>query len=188
MNPTNENHEPTAVDDLSDRLVDRGLTEIVGRETVPNLSARILAATVPAPAATIEAPRTRSTRAFWAGLVVAATLLVGASIVLMQSRDSNRFLARKSESVEASANRLGELDGSDAVKIRTYSTSGVSESESAGKLMVGAAVNSDAALTGHVALKEQQYKAGAAAQRFRVEAAPGVDVNRYGTVVNQPSD
>ena len=83
MNPANENHEPSTVDDLHDRLVDRGLTEVVGRETLPNLSARILAASVPTTAARASAatsaadaaPRTRPTRAFWASLVVAAMLL-----------------------------------------------------------------------------------------------------------------
>src|SRR5262245_57159108 len=114
MNPTNENHEPTAVDDLSDRLVDRGLTEIVGRETVPNLSARILAAAVPAPAATIEAPRTRPTRAFWASLVVAAAILVGASVLLLPSVQSARKRSSDANAVamarkDARANRFVQL-------------------------------------------------------------------------------
>src|SRR5262245_51604522 len=116
MSATNENHEPTAIDDLHDRLVDRGLTEIVGRETVPNLSARILAAAVPTPAAKAgaarpaaqpAAPRTRPTRAFWASLAVAATLLVAAGVYY-----SSAFQQHESTvaAVSAKAQRL-ELRG-----------------------------------------------------------------------------
>jgi hypothetical protein len=55
---------------------------------VPNLYARILTASVPTKAATIEAPRTRPSRAFWASLVVAATLLVGAATLLASCNQS----------------------------------------------------------------------------------------------------
>ena len=36
MNESNQNHEPTTIDDLHDRLVDRALAEVVGDETPPD--------------------------------------------------------------------------------------------------------------------------------------------------------
>ncbi len=187
MNPVNENHEPTAIDDLHDRLVDRGLTEIVGRETVPNLSARILAVSVPAKAATIEAPRTRPSRAFWASLVVAAMLLVGASVFLLPALNSDRFAARSSVKKDRTTNNMRQIGPAQTDKLRNHSTGELPEATASGQLMVGTAVNGDAGLAGQVALNEQNFDpTRAPGQRFRIDAAPGTEGQSYATEFYQP--
>ena len=82
MNASNENHEPTTVDDFHDRLIDRGLAEVVGNDVPPDLSARILAARGPVHASTVlpQTPRNQRRRYKWLSLAVAATLLVGANL------------------------------------------------------------------------------------------------------------
>ena len=37
MNTSDENTEPTAIDEYHDRLIDRGLAELLGNETPPDL-------------------------------------------------------------------------------------------------------------------------------------------------------
>jgi Ca-activated chloride channel family protein len=89
MNASNENQDPANLDDGHDRLIDIALREVVGNETPPDLSARILAADPSPAAATVAAPnrvaplqpRTRR-RAFWATLAVAAVLLVGLTLAI----------------------------------------------------------------------------------------------------------
>ncbi len=97
MTASNENQDPANLDDTNDRLIDIALREVVGNESPPDLSARILVANVSPAAATVAAasgsielaevraatpePRTRR-RAFWAGLAVAAMLLVGLTLAL----------------------------------------------------------------------------------------------------------
>jgi Ca-activated chloride channel family protein len=101
MNASNDNHEPTTLDDFCDRLADRGLAEIVGREIPPDLRERILAAAVPVGAASgsTEFAEVRSAiptlkrgprRAFWGGLATAAMLLVGATMLLLPDVQSAR--------------------------------------------------------------------------------------------------
>lgn len=78
---------------------------------------------------------------------------------------------------------------------------GLSENQT-GRLMVGAAVNSDAGLTGQILLDEQnfdwtrwpsswdEFASGrafrGAGQRFRIEAAPGTEVQRYLVSFQEP--
>ncbi|MEX0641737.1 MAG: von Willebrand factor type A domain-containing protein [Pirellulales bacterium] len=200
MSATHENHEPTALDDLHDRLVDHGLTEVVGRETVPNLSARILAASAPVGAASRAAqvaaspaaqaaPRTRPSRAFWASLAVAAMLLVCASVFLLPALNSARFVARSSAKSDQTENDMRQISQTQKDRLGNHSTAEFAEPAASGKLMVGAAVNSDAGLAGQVAASEQKFdQTRSPIQRFRIEAAPGTDVNRYTVQFDQPKD
>src|SRR5688572_14469591 len=88
MNASNENQEPSTLDELHDRLIDNSLRELVGNESPPDLSARLLAANSPAAAtvgaASRAAPIESKTRrrAFWAALAVAAMLLVALTLAL----------------------------------------------------------------------------------------------------------
>jgi Ca-activated chloride channel family protein len=107
MNPANENHEPATVDDFHDRLIDRGLSEIVGNEAPPDLSARILAAdpviNVKAPVAEPLAASGRRRHYRWLSLAVAATLLVGMTLLMFPAVQNVREAAPHS----ALKDRLG---------------------------------------------------------------------------------
>src|SRR6188508_422947 len=83
MNTSNENHDPTKIEDLHDRLLDVSLAELVGGSSPPDLSSRIAAATFRQPAAVGQVPRTREDRAFWVHMAVAVMLLIGVSVVLL---------------------------------------------------------------------------------------------------------
>ncbi len=105
MNANAENHEPTGTDEMHDRLLDRGLAEIVGGEAPPDLSGLILAekrTNLPAVAAAeAVADGGRWGRRFWVTAAVAATLLVGTGALLWpavrSARESARNLAPISE-------------------------------------------------------------------------------------------
>src|SRR5215216_6815583 len=97
MNTSNENRDPTQPDDLSDRLVDVALAELLGGAAPPDLSAQIVAATSRQPAAIARAPRTHSKRAFWASLAVAAALLIGVTFALLPPIRSGREASTKTE-------------------------------------------------------------------------------------------
>jgi Ca-activated chloride channel family protein len=110
MNPSNENHEPATVDDFHDRLIDRGLSEIIGNEAPPDLSTRILAAErvaiVKAPAAEPLAVSGRRRRFRWLSLAVAATLMVGVSTLLLSNGGSLRKAYR--DNARLDRNRIFE--------------------------------------------------------------------------------
>src|SRR5438034_8346953 len=90
MNASNQNHDPTAPDDLPDRLVDLALSELVGGNVPPDLSSRIAAATFRQTAAVAQVPRTRADRAFWVNLTIAVMLLICVTIVLLPPVRSGR--------------------------------------------------------------------------------------------------
>src|SRR4051794_2174988 len=90
MNTSNDNHDPTSIDELHDRLVDLGLSELIGGAAPPDLSSRIAAATFRQPAAATHVPRTRQDRAFWVNLAIAVMLLIGVTIVLLPPFRSSR--------------------------------------------------------------------------------------------------
>ncbi len=83
-------HEKSNDNDLQDRLLDRALHEVVGGETPPDLSERILATRrkdakqVVSLASNEQARGTLSSRALVASVVVAACLLVGAMLPSLQ--------------------------------------------------------------------------------------------------------
>ena len=83
MNTSNETHDLTQPADHADRLLDVALSELVGGNLPPDLSARISAATVRQTTVARQAPRTRGKRAFWASLAVAVMLLIGVTIVIL---------------------------------------------------------------------------------------------------------
>jgi secreted protein with Ig-like and vWFA domain len=104
MNPPNDNHELTATDDLTDRLLDRGLTETLGNDSPPDLSARILAAqhaVKPMKSDAVAATPTRHGRR-WVTLAVAATLLVGMSALLLSEMSGMRLAAFRTDSAAKS--------------------------------------------------------------------------------------
>jgi Ca-activated chloride channel family protein len=113
MTASNENQDPTHIDEQHDRLIDIALREVVGGEASPDVSARILAANLSPAVATVGAasraaqpePRTRK-RAFWASLAVAAMLLVGVSIALVPALQSH---VRTSAKHSGRASRLGSV-------------------------------------------------------------------------------
>src|SRR5262245_34684090 len=114
MNANADNHEPTkheslSVDELHDRLLDRGLAEVVGGETPPDLSGLILADKRPVLAAAEDssAGSRRSVR-FWAAVAVAATLLVGTVGLFLQSGAS--FSPRMAFNTPPNAKELARVD------------------------------------------------------------------------------
>jgi Ca-activated chloride channel family protein len=80
MTEPHEHHEPASVADLHDRLIDRALAETLGRETPPDLAARILAH-----AAEVSKVGSRSSKRWQTTfLAVAATLAIAVTIALSQ--------------------------------------------------------------------------------------------------------
>jgi Ca-activated chloride channel family protein len=100
MNSPHENHEPLTVEELHDRLIDGALTELIGRQVPPDLSARVLAAddqrrVAPAPR---PVARKRFSAAKWFGAGIAAILLFGVTTFLLlpdvqMARESSRGLS-----------------------------------------------------------------------------------------------
>ena len=82
MNTPDENTQPTKIDESQDRLIDRSLTELLGNETPPDLSSRILVGRhgiLPAPIEHTKPKRFSAAR--WLAAGIAASLLVGATLV-----------------------------------------------------------------------------------------------------------
>ncbi len=104
MNTNDQNHEPAHLDDLHDRLVDRALAEVVGKETPPDLSVRILTSNpIATPVRMSEAVSSnRFLRLRWIELVVAASVLVAIAALLLPATYSVRETARSA----AKHNRL----------------------------------------------------------------------------------
>jgi Ca-activated chloride channel family protein len=116
MNASNDNHDPTTIDALHDRLVDRALAELIGHDAPPDLSARILKE----PAATplklqTAAGSGRARRRPWLALAVAAVLLVGVSIALILPDAANM---REAAGPRESANSLR------SIKLQNHADSG----------------------------------------------------------------
>jgi Ca-activated chloride channel family protein len=87
-----DNHEPTSVDELQDRLLSRGLAEVVGGETPPDLSSLILTGKRPGmqqAAAVATSPR-RAGRGFWITLAVAAMLFIALVPLLWPTINATR--------------------------------------------------------------------------------------------------
>jgi Ca-activated chloride channel family protein len=98
MNASNENHDPVTLDELHDRLVDRALVEVIGNEHPPDLSARILATNFGSKTRfdkSVTGTQQRR-RLNWLALAIAASLLIGASTLLLMNHLQVRNLARKS--------------------------------------------------------------------------------------------
>src|SRR5687767_6978439 len=102
MNTSDENTQPTKIDEYSDRLIDRGLSELIGHETPPNLTGRIFStatASMPAPVEYTQSKRSKTSR--WIAAAVAASLLVTGTSLLLPAvknvRESARSSTAKSE-------------------------------------------------------------------------------------------
>ncbi|HEY3395640.1 MAG TPA: hypothetical protein VGK58_23260, partial [Lacipirellulaceae bacterium] len=123
MTTSNENQDPITVDEQHDRLIDIALREVVGNETPPDLSAKILAANLSPAAASVGAasraaqpePRTRK-RAFWAALTVAAMLLVSLTLVTRPPTENARTVVANNRAIpsEFSSVRSNQSDAKDA--------------------------------------------------------------------------
>jgi Ca-activated chloride channel family protein len=99
MNTNDENSLPTEIDNYHDRLIDRGLAELIGGEAPIDLTNRILtAAAVTQPVAVPQAATRRFAKSRWMTVAVAASLIIGATILLLPgvqaTRESARFSGR----------------------------------------------------------------------------------------------
>src|SRR5687767_150529 len=95
MNTPNDDRDETIIN-FHDRLIDRALAEVIGGETPPDLSERILAAESEGnhPTATpLTTPKAAHSRRWWA-MAVAAMLLVGASVLMVPAMRNNGNQAR----------------------------------------------------------------------------------------------
>jgi Ca-activated chloride channel family protein len=104
MNTPNENHEPTTLDDLHDRLVDRALGETLGNDAPPDLSARIMAVVVADRLKKVErrAPTERRARFRWLSLAVAAALLIGTTTLLLSTGSQSHDVAKGQGNIRVS--------------------------------------------------------------------------------------
>jgi Ca-activated chloride channel family protein len=110
MNTSDENTQPTKIDEYNDRLIDRGLAELVGGETPPDLSGRICSAataSLPTPATSMNSRRSAGSR--WIAAVVAASLLLGGAFLLSPATQYARQSARKPATTNRLANTRGDL-------------------------------------------------------------------------------
>ncbi len=93
--PYTDMHEPT---DHEDRLVDLALTEIVGGQTPPDLSARIAAAlsadSSPQPSRSTTM-NTQPSKTRWAVYAVAASIALVTGVVAVTSTVNNAFVAKE---------------------------------------------------------------------------------------------
>jgi secreted protein with Ig-like and vWFA domain len=111
MNTSSDNHEQSSIDDLHDRLVDRALAEVVGNETPPDLTARILSADYqpsPLKGESAVVPSSRR-RLRWMFAAIAATLLIATSVVLLMTQSPSRQLAKTSTITEAANGRNKDI-------------------------------------------------------------------------------
>jgi Ca-activated chloride channel family protein len=124
---SNEQNIPPR-DELDDQLVDRHLRELIGGETPPDLSQRILqaagglapAALVPAGGPTMNAadsPR-RSWAPSWLTLAVAVCLLIGMGMLIMPAGKRAREAAKKAVAV-AQADESKSKDEADRLSAAT---------------------------------------------------------------------
>ena len=131
MKSPQENHQPASVADLQDRLIDRALAEVVGGDTPPDLSARIVAQR-----ATLSSgvSRVRSHRWQIALLVVAATLLVAVTIVLSRDGQFRKAASLSDRAKKARENSAPQLSESLLGSGRLISDASVPNSEENGLL------------------------------------------------------
>jgi Ca-activated chloride channel family protein len=97
MNTSDDNPEPSKFDEYQDRLIDLGLSELIGNETPPDLSSRILStvtASKPTPAASASSRRFVASRRLAAA--VAASLLLGCTFLLLPKVQTARETAKTS--------------------------------------------------------------------------------------------
>jgi Ca-activated chloride channel family protein len=96
MNTDHENSEPTAIDNYHDCLIDRGLAELIGNDTPPDLAPRILTAvTATRPVVAEPTMPNRNARSRWIAVAVAASLIIGATILLLPAVRATRESARR---------------------------------------------------------------------------------------------
>jgi Ca-activated chloride channel family protein len=108
MNTSDENTQSTKIDEYNDRLIDRGLAELVGGETPPDLSGRICSAAIGSmPTAASHAKPRRMLGSRWLAAAVAASLLLGGAFLLSPVPQYSRQSARRS----AATNRLTNTRG-----------------------------------------------------------------------------
>jgi Ca-activated chloride channel family protein len=124
MSSPNQNHEPVQLDDLSNRMVDVALAELVGGHAPPDLSNRISAENIRQTASARPAPRTRKSRAFWASLAVAAVLLIGVTMAVLPAFQSAGVLVRKTSQ---SMDRRGNVEHRHQIKDDTQSVEALGE-------------------------------------------------------------
>jgi Ca-activated chloride channel family protein len=113
MNANSENHQPTNVDDLVDRLLERGLAEVVGGETPPDMSDAILAVKRPSSRVAEKGLlNSRSRKRRWLALAVAAALVLAAVPLLRPAVVETRERMAQNLPPAAANNRreLSDLD------------------------------------------------------------------------------
>jgi Ca-activated chloride channel family protein len=143
MNTSDENTQPTKIDEYSDRLIDRGLAELIGGDTPPNLSGRICsAATASMPTAAARTKLGRSTGSRWLAAAVAASLLLGGAFLLSPTVQYSRQAARISEASKSLSDLRGDFstpaapqDGAAVPSSNQVPTSGPSPQLSAGNTL-----------------------------------------------------
>jgi Ca-activated chloride channel family protein len=143
MNTSDENTQPTKIDEYSDRLIDRGLAELVGGETPPDLSGRICSAAIGSmPTAANHAKPSRVLGSRWLAAAVAASLLLGGAFLLSPAERYARESAKSSAATNRLTNTRGEsltiatpADGIAAASPGQVPTSGTSPQLTAGDLV-----------------------------------------------------
>jgi Ca-activated chloride channel family protein len=86
MNDSHQNHDPA---DLHDRLMDQALAEVVGGETPPDLSAKILDQVIAHKSEPATTPRRSLTAVGWTILTLAASISIVATAVYLFSNSSH---------------------------------------------------------------------------------------------------
>ena len=114
MSAADDNHEPTTIDDLYDRLVDRALAEVLVNDSPPDLSARILQTSDAAKVSRLQPTPVRilHSRFRWLTLTVAASLLVAMSVLFLLPGRQSHYLSSSDAGGPYPKPRLREADRS----------------------------------------------------------------------------
>src|SRR5262245_49802988 len=99
-----ESDAPVDREELEDRLIARGLREVVGGEAPPQLTQRIMAAATAAAPTTLTTSRAMSTppqKGFrWGAFAIAVCLMIGATILLVPLHQAPREAARRGSTMQ----------------------------------------------------------------------------------------
>ncbi len=170
------NNEPQQPTDHEDRLVDRGLDELVGGDAPPDLSERILAAASQQPLATPVTGdpamnETRNTltskRRRWAFFGAAAGLLIAVGVVIAMRQMDETQLAKVAPPSESSPK------SEDSIGLQGLINDDYASQEAA----EGSRQRSEPQEVLEESFAKEEFRG--AGQRFRIDASPGSKLDRF---------
>jgi len=190
MNDSHQNHDPATLADLHDRLMDHALTEVIGGEAPPDLTAKILDQVV----AHKSEPATTSRKSLnaigWSVLTLAASISIVAATVYLFSFSGRATNRSSSARVQRTSAAESTPPGEEPIGLRGQISDGTRQvGDGSGvkhvpltsthvRLLKGAPANQPPL---EIPFQQNSLSDRSAlqGQRFRIEQAPGDIVQRY---------